>query len=155
AVLFAAFPAGAVQLTAAQARDIGRKIFQNEAGGKKEFLTFWSKDEDFPSLGIGHFIWYPAGKRGPFTESFPPVVDDLAASAAAVPDWLRGPCPWPDRAAFYADFDGPRLTALRDLLEKTFDVQALHAARRLEDALPKILDAAPPAEREALKRRFM
>ncbi len=149
-------PSSGITLTPAQARSIGLKIWRNEAGGKVEFLTYWSPDEDFPSLGIGHFIWYPSGRAGPFTESFPPVLDALAAGGATLPAWLRGhpACPWPDRAAFYADFDGPRLKGLRDLLARTVDLQAQFCARRLEEALPKLLAAAPPSERAALRARF-
>jgi hypothetical protein len=146
----------AIHLTPAQAHEIGLKIWRNEAGGKVQLLTHWNVGEDFGSFGIGHFIWYPAGKQGPFTESFPPVLDALAASGEALPAWLQGrpACPWPDRAAFFADFDGPRLTELRALLARTVDVQALVAAHRLEDALPKVLEAAEPAERAALTKRF-
>ncbi|MBI3563944.1 MAG: hypothetical protein HY079_01960 [Elusimicrobia bacterium] len=148
--------ASAIHLTPEQARAIGLKIWQNEAGGQVRFLTHWNKGEDFGSFGIGHFIWYPAGKTGPFTESFPAALDAIAAAGTALPAWLRGrpACPWADRDAFYADFDGPRLTELRALLAATVDAQALHAARRLEEALPKILDAAGPAQRPALTARF-
>lgn len=149
-------PASAIHLTPAQAHEIGLKIWQNEAGGKVEFLTHWNKGEDFGSFGIGHFIWYAAGRPGPFTESFPGVLGALEAAGETLPPWLAGhpACPWPDRDAFYADFKGPRLTELRALLARTVDVQALYAARRLESALPKVLDAAPPAERTRLEDRF-
>ncbi len=146
----------AVHLTPAQAHEIGLKIWRNEAGGKVEFLTHWNKGEDFGSFGIGHFIWYPDGRQGPFTESFPGVLEALTAAGETLPPWL-GPgahCPWADRDAFYADFKGPRLTLLRDLLARTVDAQALYAAHRLEGALPKILEAADPSERAALQTRF-
>ena len=157
AASFAAASTGsAIHLTPAQAHEIGLKIWQNEAGGKVQFLTDWNQGEEFGSFGIGHFIWYPAGKQGPFTESFPGVVDALAATGKTLPDCLQGhpPCPWTDRAAFYADFDGPRLTELRALLANTIDIQALYAAHRLENALPKVLEAAEPSERAALDKRF-
>ena len=151
-----ASPRSAIQLTPAQARSIGLKIWRNEAGGKVQFLTHWNKGEDFGSFGIGHFIWYPAGKQGPFTESFPGVIDALAAAGETLPGWMQGhpPCPWTDRESFYAEFDGPRLAELRALLARTVDVQAQYAAHRLENALPKVLAAAEPSERAALERRF-
>ena len=43
---------------------IGEKIFKNEAAGKKENLVYWNEGENFPSLGIGHFIWYKQGEPG-------------------------------------------------------------------------------------------
>ena len=146
--------ASSIHLTPEQAHAIGLKIWHNEAGGKVQFLTHWNKGEEFGSFGIGHFIWYPEGKPGPFTESFPPVVDALSAAGENVPAWLHGPCPWKDRAAFYADFDGPRLTELRALLARTVDTQALYAAHRLEVAMPQILATAEPSERAALQKRF-
>jgi hypothetical protein len=61
--------APATHLTAAQKASIGRKIWQNESGGTVEGLTAWNVGEEFPSLGIGHFIWYPAGFNGRFKPS--------------------------------------------------------------------------------------
>src|SRR5690349_20237862 len=64
----------AVSLSHEDAMRIGRKVWQNECGGTVAGLTSWNTGENFASLGIGHFIWYPAGARGPFEESFPPFV---------------------------------------------------------------------------------
>ena len=145
-----------IRLTPQQAHDIGMKIWRNEAGGKVELLTHWNKGEAFASLGIGHFIWYPPQHQGPFTESFPGLLDAYEAAGRTLPAWLKGRpvCPWPDRASFYADFEGPRLVELRKLLAETVDLQARYAAKRLEDALPKILAAADSSARPGLKTRF-
>lgn len=145
-----------IRLSDAEAEAVGRKIWHNESRGSIDGLTHWNKGEDFASLGIGHFIWYKAGARGPFTESFPGLLDALAAGGKTLPAWLQGrpPCPWPDRDAFFADFRGPRLNELRDLLASTVGLQARYAADRLEAALPKILAAAPASERPALQNRF-
>jgi hypothetical protein len=139
-----------------QAHDIGMKIWRNEAGGKVELLTHWNKGEDFASLGIGHFIWYVKGRTGPFTESFPGLLDALQSSGRTLPAWLKGrpSCPWPDRDAFYADSRSPRMLELRSLLAETVDVQARYAAKRLEDALPKVLAAAEESSRPKLRARF-
>lgn len=145
-----------IRLSDAEAEAVGRKIWHNESRGSIDGLTHWNKGEDFASLGIGHFIWYKAGETGPFTESFPGLLDALAASGRTLPRWLQGrpPCPWPDRDAFFADFRGQRMTELRALLADTVGVQARYAADRLEAALPKILAAAPAASRPALNSRF-
>jgi hypothetical protein len=68
-----------IQLSSSEAELIGRRIWQNESGGTVAGLTAWNSGEDFASLGIGHFIWYPAGRRGPFEESFPPLLQYLAS----------------------------------------------------------------------------
>lgn len=151
-------PAREIHLTPEQALSVGRRIFQNEAGGKVDKLTHWNASEDFPSLGIGHFIWYVPGRPGRFTESFPAMLDYLEAHGKPAPAWLAGSprpgCPWNDRAAFYADFNGPRLTELRNYLEGSIPEQAQHIAARLEAALPLVLAAAPAGQRAALERRF-
>lgn len=145
-----------VRLSDEEALAVGQKIWKNESGGTVDGLTHWNKGEDFPSLGIGHFIWYVAGRSGPFTESFPGLLDKIAASGRTLPAWLQGrpACPWNDRDAFFADFRSPRMNELRDLLAATVAVQARYAADRLEAALPKILAAAPASERVALQARF-
>lgn len=157
AALACAAPAeDGIRLTPEQAHAIGMKIWRNEAGGKVEFLTHWNKGEEFASLGIGHFIWYPAQRQGPFTESFPGLLDALQNAGGALPDWLKGrpACPWPDRDRFYADFEGPRLVELRALLASTVDIQARYAAKRLEDALPRILAETEAGRRPKMRERF-
>ena len=145
-----------IRISDAEAESIGKKIWRNECAGTKDGLTSWNKGEDFPSLGIGHFIWYPAGKRGPFKESFPGLIDFLQSQGVRLPEWLVAAkaCPWPDRASFMADFNGPKLTGLRDLLASTVGQQARYAALRLEAALPKMLEAAPAAERDQIRTEF-
>ena len=49
---------------------IAERIFQNEAAGKKDNLVYWNKGENFPSLGIGHFIWYKEGEPDRFERVF-------------------------------------------------------------------------------------
>lgn len=146
--------AQSISLSDPQAQEIGRRIWKNECAGTVDGLTSWNKGEDFASLGIGHFIWYPAGKRGPFEESFPKLVDYLSKNGVSVPAWMRGPCPWKTRAEFQADFQSARMRELRNLLEKTVPLQARFAALRLEAALPKMLAAAPKSQREKIRQQF-
>ncbi|MDD5199571.1 MAG: hypothetical protein PHC88_07180 [Terrimicrobiaceae bacterium] len=154
--LFAAGMACAqdVTLSDAQALAIGRRIWKNECAGTVSGLTSWNRGEEFASLGIGHFIWYPAGNRGPFEESFPALVAALEAGGVPVPGWLRGPCPWKMRAEFMADLDSPRVKQLRALLAGSVALQARFCAHRLERALPKMLAVAPAGEREGIRANF-
>jgi hypothetical protein len=148
--------AGEIKISDAEADRIGKKIWRNECAGTRDGLTSWNKGEDFPSLGIGHFIWYPAGQRGPFKESFPGLKDYLQSQGVKLPGWLAAAkaCPWPDRASFMADFRSPRMEELRSLLASTVGQQARFAALRLESALPQMLAAAPASERETIRRNF-
>jgi hypothetical protein len=135
---------------------IGRRVWQNEAAGKVEGLVDWNSGEAFASLGIGHFIWYPPGPKGPFEESFPGLVRFLTAKGAPPPDWLKPEmaCPWPDRSAFLKDFQSPKVKALRQWLASTVPLQSQFLAERLEHALPKMLESLPKERREAVKRSF-
>lgn len=141
-------------LSDSQALEIGRRIWKNECAGTVSGLTSWNKGEEFPSLGIAHFIWYPAGRTGPFEESWPGLAHFLKAQGVPVEDWMLGACPWKNRDAFMADLDGPRLTALRAMLSKTVAAQARYAAMRMEAALPKMLAATTPAQRAKIQTNF-
>ncbi len=148
--------AQSIQLSESQAERIGHRLWQNESGATVAGLTAWNYGEDFASLGIGHFIWYPTGARGPFEESFPPLVRFLVSQKASVPVWLAqaSACPWSDRAQFLADQQSPRMRQLRALLAGTIGLQARFAGLRLERALPKMLEAAPAEDREKIQRNF-
>lgn len=147
-------PAQSITLSDVEAFEIGKRIWKNECAGTVEGLTSWNGGEDFASLGIGHFIWYPAGKKGPFEESFPKLATFLVVRGETVPGWMRGPCPWNTQAEFKKDFQSPRMVALRNLLKKTIALQARFAAQRLEEALPKMLAAAPAADRDRIRENF-
>ena len=146
--------ASTAALSDSQALEIGRRIWKNECAGTVSGLTSWNKGEEFPSLGIAHFIWYPAGRTGPFEESWPGLARFLKTQGVPVEDWMLGACPWKNRDAFMADLDGPRLTALRGMLSKTVAAQARYAAMRMEAALPKMLAATPPAQRAKIESNF-
>jgi hypothetical protein len=145
-----------VHLSDTQADQIGRRLWQNECGGTISGLTSWNSGENFASLGIGHFIWYPVGQHGPFEESFPPLLTYLKESGVTLPAWLAEShgCPWPDRAAFLADLHSSRLQELRTILANTVPLQARFAANRLEAALPKMLAAVPADEQAKVKQDF-
>ncbi len=152
--LLAATSLSTAAISDRQADEIGRRIWKNECAGTISGLTSWNSGEEFPSLGIAHFIWYPAGKRGPFEESFPGLARFLKARGESVADWMLGPCPWASRGEFCAELKGPRLSALRQLLARTVPLQARFAAGRLDAALPKMLAAAAPGDRPAVEENF-
>lgn len=150
-------PAAAqVQIPPATAAKIGQRLWQNECGGTVAGLTSWNGGENFASLGIGHFIWYPAGVRGPYQESFPGLVMLMKARGVPLPRWLAqaGPCPWPDRAAFNAAKDSGQMQELRNLLADTVALQADYAAQRSVASLPKMLAASGKAGRASLAAKF-
>jgi len=146
-----------IQLAPGDAEAIGRKIWQNECAGTVEGLTSWNAGEDFPSLGIGHFIWYVKGRPGPFQESFPDLIRYLRQRGAAVPAWLdetRG-SPWTSRNEFLSAQQSPKMKELREFLVATVPMQTDFIVRRLEAALPKMEAATPDAaQRRRLSENF-
>ena len=152
ALLIAAVPARA--LTDSELDSIGRRVWKNECGGTRDGLTSWNAGENFASLGIGHFIWYPKDARGPFEESFPKLAKYLAANGVAVPAWASGDCPWSSRAEFQSQFHSERANELRALLFDTLRLQSRFLAQRMEESLPKMLASAQAGQRENVRAQF-
>ncbi len=145
-----------VNLSRDQALRIGRKIWQNECGGSIAGLTSWNEGENFASLGIGHFIWYPEGTRGPFEESFPKLVKFMAAGLAVLPAWLQHPgaCPWNSRAQFLRAQNSRQMIELREFLARAVDLQTRFMVARLQGSLPKMLGEATPENRANVRQQF-
>jgi hypothetical protein len=147
--------ASAANLSPAQKASIGKKIWQNECAGTVNGLTTWNAGEEFPSLGIGHFIWYPAGFKGRFEESWPRFIEFARQRGTKPPAVaLERHSPWKSRAEFQRDFNGPRLTSLRRWLADNVAVQTDFIIARSQAALPKILTAAPPSERTRIQANY-
>lgn len=132
-----------LELSPEVATKVGRQVWLNETGGNRDMITAWNEAEDFMSLGIGHFIWFPEGLDTRFAESFPKMLAFLRARGAKPPPWLdRDPapaCPWKTRAHFKREFRGAKMSALRSFLHDTVGLQAAYLVERMQDALPKIL----------------
>src|SRR2546421_13043100 len=148
----------AINLSPAETRRIGNRIWQNECGGTVAGLTSWNTGENFASLGIGHFIWYPRGRRGPFEESFPNLVSFISKRGAKLPALLLGtgekPCPWNSRTEFLRAQHSTEMNQLRSFLVDTIDLQAEFLIARLESSLPKMLAEAAPSDRANIQEQF-
>jgi hypothetical protein len=148
----------AISLSHSEALRIGGKIWQNECNGTVAGLTSWNEGENFASLGIGHFIWYPKGQRGPFEESFPKLVSFITSRGAKLPGLLLGagerPCPWNSRAEFLRAQNTSKMKQLRQFLVDTVDLQTEFLIARLQNALPKMLAEAAPAVRANVRQQF-
>jgi len=114
----------------AQYKWFASQIAENETGGQARYLTYWGAGEDFPSFGIGHFIWFPSGVDAPFDETFPALVRFLCKQPDIpdMPKWLRDlapfDAPWSDKATFDEALMSSELSALRRWLELTTTWQA-------------------------------
>lgn len=147
-----------ISVSDAELEKIGQLIFINEGAGKVENLTTWNEGEEFASLGIGHFIWYPEGKEYRFYEIFPVVYEFIKSNGGQPPLWMEQmsefDLPWNSREEFYNEFQSPKMLSLRDFLLETIAQQSLFMSGRLEQSFPKILEAAPPEKREHIKQQF-
>ena len=137
---------------------IGEKIFKNEAAGKKENLVYWNEGENFPSLGIGHFIWYKQGEPGIFEESFPQLVEFLKSKNVKLPKIMAENkySPWKGRQELInlktkkiPDTDIEELT---NFLYENKDLQIMFIFKRLESSLEKML--AVSNDRENVRKQF-
>jgi len=145
-------------LKPAQLDWIGQQIFQNECAGQFRCLVHWNDGEAFPSLGIGHFIWYPKDVEAGFVESFPTLIDYMAQRQRSIPDWLRElkpfDAPWADKAAFEAVGNSPEVAELREFLAGTQGVQAEFIFRRAQVSIKSVVEAAPSSRQLAVSNHL-
>ncbi len=142
-------------LTSEQKAKIGQRIWNNECGGRVMGLTSWNGGEEFPSLGIGHFIWYPKGFQGPFEEGFPKLIAFAQQRGAKPPAISMEPaCPWNSKAEFEADINSPQMKALRTWLANSIGLQTDFIIARSKAALPKMMEAAPAGLSEKVEQNY-
>lgn len=141
------------------AKKIGQKIWLNETGGKIDAITSWNANEDFASLGIGHFIWFPVGKWLPFEESFPALLEFMRKKNVRLPAWLdqtQIPAnPWTSRAEFRKNANSPQMKELRQFMLDTVAEQTQFMMARAQGAMEKILKTTPEGpERDHIVLQF-
>lgn len=150
---------GLVNITNEDLAWIGETIFQKECGGNKKFLLAWNKGENFPSLGIGHFIWYPAGMEGPFEESFPAFLNFARQRGLQLPVFIDAmktmDCPWRSRRDFFRARNSDSMKSLYAFLMNTKEEQTLFIVTRLRIAIPKIMDAAPQEKKDHIRSQLV
>ena len=145
----------ASDLTAGEKSAVGKRIWQNECAGGVAGLTTWNAGEEFPSLGIGHFIWYPVGFRGRFEESWPEFAIFAKQRGANLPAVaMERHSPWRTKAEFQRDINSARMTALRKWLAENVALQTDFIIARSRAALPKILAAAPSRDKSRIEANY-
>lgn len=141
-------PTGMPRLSKAELLKIGNQIFKNEAGGRIDGLVHWNEGEDFAAMGIGHFTWYPAGRRTRFGNTFPQLLDYFVQNGVALPTWLhqarRHGAPWRSRHELKRAKGSAQVRELQDLLMRTKELQAQYIVDRARKAMPRLVQTAPP-----------
>lgn len=154
--LVSTFNLQGINLPKEEAQKVGMKIWNNECAGSINGLSTWNEGEQFASMGIGHFIWYPKDSKAPYEEQFPKLLAFLEENNVELPTWLINTksCPWESREQFLQDTQRRKLIELRTLLVSTIDLQVIFMTKRLEEALPKILLSAPKDKHAKIKKQF-
>lgn len=155
-LFFLLFTTSLSALDPGEAARIGKQIFFNECSEKKEKLVWWNQGEDFPSLGIGHFIWYPEGFQGPFEETFPSLLTFFKENRLSLPTWLekKKGAPWQTREQFLNAQNSSEQKELQQLLFNTMALQAEFIYQRLQPSLSKILASTEEANKPLIIRHL-
>jgi hypothetical protein len=148
-----------IHLSKKDAQYIAKKVWQNEGAGLDKYLIWWNDGEDFASLGIGHFIWFPPHHTERFREVFPMVLEYIQSRGVKLPMGLTpdSDFPWSSKKAFFwaKKSNSKTYRTLFKFLKDTQIYQAEFMANRLKDAIPQILSTIDDKSRaREIKRRF-
>lgn len=139
---------GIASLSQSEIRTIGDKIFRNESGGDIDKLVHWNNGENFASMGIGHFTWYPSGRRNRYGNTFPGLLDHLQNNGVRLPLWVKRArhtgAPWRTKAELRRAKHSPQVREFQNLLYETRYLQANYIFERAKRAMPKLVKASPP-----------
>lgn len=144
------------------AKQIGSQIWKNESGQSLDGLLHWNRFEDFCSVGIGHFLWFPKSyeeRDAAFVETFPKLLQLLQGSGRPLPEGLTpdSDCPWEtiEEFQFAKSSETQDYLVLRNLLVSTIDQQTQFMVKRLFQALIDILKESNADQREAIKDNIL
>ena len=139
---------GMPNLSSQEIRRIGDQIFANESGSDVNKLVHWNVGENFASMGIGHFTWYPAGRRARFGNTFPGMLSYLESRGVRLPQWLKqakhSGAPWRSRSELNSQKYSPQVKQLQRMLYETRYLQAEYIMQRAQRAMPKLVRKSPP-----------
>ena len=145
-----------LQLTFQEMAAIGQQIWLNESEGQLTGLTAWNESGHFASLGIGHFIWYPAGQPKLSKETWPDLLSFLQKQQVIIPNWLMNTrtCPWQTRDEFIQNQRSYRMNSLRRLMKNTIPHQVQFMKKRLEKFLPQIVETLSNKQQQHVQKQF-
>ncbi len=157
-LILSLYQIGFADFSAAEKKAIGMHIWHNESGKKYDLLVFWNPKEAFPSLGIGHFIWYPAGHTDIYTQTFPQLIDYFKQKRVKMPSWLikaaQTGAPWKNYEDFQLHKKDAAVEELRKLLFNTIDLQIDFIIKRLEASWQNIQKNIAPDKQALVTQHF-
>jgi len=139
-------------------KKIGDQIYMNETGGNPEYLMYWSPRETFPSLGYGHFIWYPSNQPQKFDQTFPAMIQYYIDNKVEIPKWLEKQkklgAPWVNKQAFEKARTDSKFQQLKTLLVDTKALQIRFFYDRVKESIPEIMDNVSKADQKHIKQNY-
>jgi len=148
--------AQAFEISKADTLTIADRVFKNECSVEKDCLLEWSVGENFLSLGMEHFIWYPAHAPGIFKEGFRTYLQYAKDTGEKLPVWLDKtpfpPCPWSSREEFLRSKESAQYKDLEDFIIRTKHCQAQYLIENTRNSIEDIIAAAPDDQRARISK---
>lgn len=142
-----------IKAAKAELLNVGHLIYKNETGLDKNKLVYWNPNEGFPSLGIGHFIWYPKGYSSEIGDMLPSLIEFYKKHNFEVPQILTNRyAPWKNRSEMESARKRGELDEVIEFFDTTKDVQIFFIYQRLQTALDKMV--AKSNKPEHVKNQF-
>ncbi|EDN69366.1 conserved hypothetical protein [Beggiatoa sp. PS] len=150
-------PLKLIELTQREMADIGQQIWINESLGKISGLIAWNEQDNFASVGIGHFSWYPKNSQEQLLGTWLDLLDFLQEQSVSIPKWLKSAqyCPWKTHKEFLRYQRHYQMNSLRELMKNTIPQQVQFMVKDLEQALPRMLEIlSTEKQREHVRNQF-
>ncbi len=146
----------AFEISKADSLLIADRVFKNECNGEKDCLLEWNVDEDFLSLGLEHFVWYPDNSPSISKESFKSYLQYARQAGERLPVWLdKTPfpsCPWSSREQFLAGKDSRLYKDIMDFMVRTKDCQVNYLIENTKRSLQQIIAVVPWDQRSRITK---
>ena len=146
----------AFEISKADTLLIADRVSKNECSVEKDCLLEWSAGENFLSLGMEHFIWYPAHAVSIFKEGFRSYLQYAKDAGERLPVWLDKtpfpPCPWSSREEFLRSKGSRQYKDLEDFIIRTKHCQAEYLIENTRRSIEDIIAAAPDGQRARITK---
>lgn len=133
------------KISGANVKQVAELVYKNETGGNPQYLMFWSAKEPFPSLGIGHFIWFPANYNSSFGNTLPLLIDFYKSKNIKVPKLLQQyNAPWNSKQEFetYKQNNPDEVAEIIKFFEKTKHIQVEYMFNRIINSFNNIVQTS-------------
>lgn len=124
--------------TAADYRELARRVWVNESDRQPHALVQWDQKLGCVVMGVGGCTWFPAGRSGHADEVFPKLLAFGEAQGVQPPSWLRGAAPW-SSAEDFAAADPALKQQMHRWLSGHLDLVGRFLVARVHAALPAMM----------------